>query len=172
MRRALLCAWVAWLLPGVLPVPPASAEGPERLPVAELIAGETAYDGRLVRIRGEAIGDMMLRGESGWFNLGDGTGTVGVHAPADLLARVVFLGRYNVTGDVLEVTGVFHSACGGHAGETHLEADDIRVLARGSAREETVNPGKLFLAVGLILLFLVAFLFRLYVRKAGGVRPG
>jgi len=44
---------------------------------SELIEGASRLDGQTVEFRGEAIGDLMPRGDHVWLNVSDGQNTLG-----------------------------------------------------------------------------------------------
>lgn len=149
----------------------AAAESEAPLVRIALLQAESArYDGRPVIIRGEAVGDLMLRGEHGWLNISDGSAVLGVFAPAAGLAQVRFLGRHGVTGDLLEVRGVFRADCPVHHGGMHLDARQLKIIERGRFLDEPVRPARLALAVSFAFLALAAFLFRCSARRAGAGR--
>jgi hypothetical protein len=106
-----------------------------------------AFDGRLVRLRGEAIGD-LLRGPGGrrWVQVNDdayaSVGPLGTHrrtlgsssGTAVLLpagADVAVLGGPGVHGDALDVVGVFEAAAEADQGGPAVIAEAVEVTGRG-----------------------------------------
>ncbi len=114
----------------------------------ELIEGALTYDGQTVTVEGEAIGDIMLRGDAGWVNLNDGTNAVGVWAPAALLRRIRNVGRYRVKGDTVRVTGMFYRADPRHGGDLDIQAARLEVLATGGRQPVALNRRRLVAATG------------------------
>lgn len=162
---------LALALAGPAVAPMGAEEGRE--PTIEALLGESGrWHGRPVTVRGEAIGDLMIRGETGWLNISDGEAAVGIRAPADMLGEVRFLGRYNTVGDLVSVSGFFYAAGPGDSGGAHIRAESLSVLQRGDTVPETISPGKFRLAFTLLFLTLPAFLLRRHFRKAGADQPG
>lgn len=96
-----------------------------------LVENAAALDGQTVTIQGEVVGDVMMRGDFGWINVGDATGDVGVWAPAESLRKVQYAGRYHAKGDIVRVTGVFHRADPEHGGDLDIHAGQVEVVEAG-----------------------------------------
>ena len=113
-----------------------------------------AYDGRVVRYRGEVVGALLHRDIGVWAQLNDdvyaellgqspahrelrgGNAGVGVLLPAALAAQVELIGGPHTHGDVLEITGTFNRV--DPTGEVAvIRADGGRLMSRG---EPTPQP--------------------------------
>lgn len=143
--------WVQLLLVLVLclwPTQVSLAAEPE-VKIEQLIASPHEWDGKTVTIRGEAIGDVMIRGTDGWVNLLDGT-ALGVFAPKELLQQIKWLGSNAQQGDWVVVTGVFHDVCPEHQGETDLHAVSLRVEKPGQKTIRPIDRQKLIMALILV----------------------
>ncbi|MBN2026598.1 MAG: hypothetical protein JW854_07570 [Actinobacteria bacterium] len=158
----------------------ASADGVDHVSISELIENMEEYDGDTVVISGEAIGDIMIRGDHAWLTVNDDSYSensleeggeysgvsnigIGVWAPSSEVQSIENLGSYTEKGDIVEVTGVFHRACSEHGGDTDIHAYSIRVIEDGHAVEHPFSYGKLFVAA--ILAGLVVFLLVLWNRR-------
>ena len=139
--------------------------------ISDLITQSRFYDGREIITEGEAIGDLMLRGEYGWVNLSDGSNAIGIYAPSRYLEQIKHLGRYQVTGDRVRITGTFYDACPVHFGETDIHASRVEIASSGNIVDEVLDRNKLNLSLELALLAMLAFALRQFVRKANGGRP-
>jgi hypothetical protein len=117
---------------------------------SELINNAKQYDGQVVLYEGEAVGDVMVRGEFAWVNLNDGENAVGIWLTKDLAQAVAFTASYKSKGDWLEVTGVFHRACLQHGGDLDIHAQSVKKTSSGRRVEERLNPAKRIFALALL----------------------
>ena len=141
---------------------------PPSVSISDLITQSRSYDGRVIVTEGEAIGDLMLRGEYGWVNLSDGSSAIGIYALSEQLGQVKHLGRYEVAGDRVRITGIFYDACPVHSGETDIHASSVEIIRDGSIVDETLDRSRLKLSLELALLAMLAFTLRQFVRRANG----
>jgi opacity protein-like surface antigen len=125
--------------------PVARAEDVVRL--NDLVEQAKARDGQVVTAEGEAIGDVMIRGEYGWVNISDGTNDIGIWAPAEALRQIRYVGRYHTKGDVVRVTGRFHRADPEHGGDLDIHAQSLTVVQPGGPVSHPVKPGRVPLAL-------------------------
>jgi hypothetical protein len=143
----------------------------EEVTVEQLVGNMEEYDGQEVTISGEAVGDIMLRGDHGWVTVNDDeygersieegadfTGYsnwgIGVWAPQGELQRIQILGGYEFMGDRVRVTGTFHRACPEHGGDTDIHADEIEVLEHGHPIHHPFSWWRLVLIAALAALAL------------------
>ncbi|MBC7248126.1 MAG: hypothetical protein H5T73_10155 [Actinobacteria bacterium] len=183
MRRSLAAA-CALLILALLPCLAASqawAEGGGReVDSRTLLQDWESYDGEEVVFRGEAVGDVMRRGEFAWVMVNDdhyslralheagelrgGNSGLGVWMPAEEAEKIGGLGRHGSLGDFIEVRGVFHADCGEHGGEFDIHALSVRVIEPG--REVDVSPdGWKYLGLPLAFLFALATMGPLFLRR-------
>ncbi|HHY93140.1 MAG TPA: DNA-binding protein [Firmicutes bacterium] len=144
MKAALKAVFLLLLL-GSLSAP-AAAAAPA---VADLVAHPAAFDGQEVTIEGEAIGDILLSGPSGWVNVLQGGTAVGVYAPREALTVIKTTGDYRHQGDTIRVRGTFHRSCREHQGEFDIHAAGISVVAPGRIVPHPVPPGRWHWTIGL-----------------------
>lgn len=150
-RRALVAALCLLAAGMTLAASPATAAARSAQPGAvssvELIENPERYNGRRVVYEGEAVGEILRRGDSAWLTLNDdeygerpfrvhqelkgGNTGIGVYGPYDLAARVTRLGSYDSLGDKVRVEGTFHEASPDHGGDLMIEFDSLTVVRRG-----------------------------------------
>ena len=130
----------------------------EGVSVNNLIENARDYNSKTVEIKGEAIGDVMIRGNFGWINILDNTGAIGVWAKKEDLEKIEFKGGYKNIGDTIKVIGTFNRACDEHGGDTDIHAEELLIAKRGHRVEHPIDQRKviwlavlLFVVLGLIL---------------------
>ena len=130
---------------------------------SELINNAKQYDGKIVTYSGEAIGDVMVRGEFAWVNINDGQNALGVWVNAALAKEIKFTGNYKSRGDFLEIVGIFHRACLEHGGDLDIHAQSLRTLGNGRVAEEKINFDKVsasLVLLGALFLIWILTLFK------------
>lgn len=123
----------------------------------ELISNARQYNGKTVRYEGEAIGDIMKRGDYVWININDGQNAIGIWADGALVKDIAYTGGYKYKGDRVEVIGIFHRACVEHGGDLDIHAQNIRKLSSGEVISDNLNLKKIKIIV--ILLGMLLFLW-------------
>ena len=146
----------------------AAAPSPMGLPVgsAELIERAAEFDRRTVEYQGEAVGDVMMRGEFAWVNLYDGKNAIGVWCPRALAGMIRCTGDYWHTGDTLRVSGVFHRACPEHGGDLDIHALALEKTGAGGRRERPFPRKKALAAAGISSLAAVLYLLNRFRRRS------
>ncbi|MFA4992574.1 MAG: DNA-binding protein [Candidatus Omnitrophota bacterium] len=135
----------------------------QSLSSSELIGNAKEHDGKSVTFTGEAIGDIMLRGEFAWVNINDGDNALGIWMSAALAKEINFTGSYKARGDKVEVTGIFHRACSEHGGDLDIHAQSLRKLGDGRIVNQRLNLDKKNLSIslfGALILIWILSLFR------------
>jgi len=131
----------------------------------QLIENSHAHDGKTITYTGEAIGDVMKRGEYGWINIHDGDNAIGVWAPVDELNKIGITGDYGHTGDKVLVEGTYNRACLEHDGETDIHAERLSIVEAGSVTEHSLSLSRVFAAAALAPLALALFFIERYRKK-------
>ncbi len=108
----------------------------------ELINKAKEYDNKTVTYSGEAVGDVMRRGEFAWVNAFDGVSAIGIWLSEDKAKGINFTGSFKSAGDIIEVEGVFHRACKEHGGDLDIHAASLKKIKDGSVVREVVNKRK------------------------------
>ncbi|MBU2101764.1 MAG: DNA-binding protein, partial [Candidatus Omnitrophica bacterium] len=122
----------------------------------ELIDKAKEYDGSVVLYEGEAIGEVMMRGDFAWVNVRDSRNAIGIWVPSTVTRTIKSLGSYQRRGDRVLVTGIFHRACRIHGGDLDIHATALSLQEPGSRIPAPLDLGKIRLMINLtIILFLV-----------------
>ena len=131
----------------------------------ELINNAKQYDGKIVVYAGEAIGDIMKRGEFAWVNVNDGSNAIGIWVNSAQINDITVIGGYKKIGDAIEVTGVFHRACPEHGGDLDIHAQAVRKIASGRRLQERLNVSEINFAVILLGILGAVWILTLLKRK-------
>lgn len=133
----------------------------------ELINNAKQYDGQTVTYSGEVIGDVMARGEYVWVNVNDSVNAVGIWASKDLTKDIVYKGTYNITGDIVEVKGVFNRSCKQHGGDLDIHAETLMKLKDGCLIPEEMDLAKARHAVIFGIILVLVLLWKVYRKWKG-----
>ncbi|MGE5589422.1 MAG: hypothetical protein ACM3ZA_02150 [Bacillota bacterium] len=131
----------------------------------DLVERAMEVDGQWVVYQGEALGDLMVRGDTAWLNVGGASYAIGVLMPADEAAKVKTLGNYRFNGDTVRVVGIFHRADPAQGGDLDIVASSLEVVKPGAPRPEPRPGNRVYTAAALSLLALVLFLTTHRVRR-------
>ena len=139
--------------------------------VDSLFSQPSLYDGKIVQVSGEAIGDVFaespVRNKHFWVTLtsvdADNPATISALMSKDQAKQIDHLGRYGVVGTTLQVRGIYHQACQEHEGIPDVHASSVSVLARGYEHPDLLEverfiPGVLAIGLGLILMTIYYFI--------------
>jgi len=137
----------------------------QTLSSSDLIDNAGLYDGKLVTFSGEAIGDIMKRGDFAWVNVSDGKNSLGVWMSASLAKEIDFAGSYKTRGDKIEIVGVFHRACPEHGGDLDIHACSLRKIVSGGAVPEKTDLKKIKLSIILSGVLFLIWILTLFKRK-------
>ena len=125
--------------------------GLQLVSIAELASGGTDSDDGKYQFSGEVVGDILDAGAGYmWVTVSDGDNALSIYMKDSDAALVQRLGGYGVEGTTLLISGTFHLSCDVHDGETDIHASSASVLRSGFEREETVDPARLRVAIGLL----------------------
>lgn len=135
---------------------------------ASLVENAAAWNGRTISFTGEAVGELMVRGDRAWIHLNDDAymwknieegATLGgynsghaIWVPAAQGRRIAWFGDYKHEGDIIKVTGVFHAACPLHGGDMDIHADFLEVVRPGHPVGHVVDRQRAFTALLLLAL--------------------
>ena len=131
----------------------------QQISSTELINNAREYDGKSVVYVGEAVGDVMVRGDFAWVNLNDGENAIGVWLNKELAGGIQFTGSYQTKGDRLEITGVFQRNCIQHGGDMDIHAQSIRKINPGRAVGEELDTSKRNFVFILLAVLCLVFVF-------------
>jgi hypothetical protein len=147
------------------------ARAAEAVTVLDLVNNAEIYDGQVVVIEGEAIGDVMLRGDYAWITVNDDpyvtleaqeerlragyNNSINVRVSRSMAEKIDVLGGYKNVGDRVRVTGVFHRVDSDNGGATDIVAESLEVLEKGQPVDHPLGLMRwviLFLLAGLALV--------------------
>lgn len=131
--------------------------------INDLIENTSSWNGKKVTVSGEAIGEIMERGEYAWINISDGTNAIGVWIKLEDAKKITRFGDYKNIGDTVEITGIFYRACTEHGGDVDIHCSDIQIVKKGYAQKEEVNINKIIIAslLSVITLFFIYIYFKM-----------
>lgn len=127
----------------------------KEIKLKQLVERMKIFDGNQIEIKGEVAGDIMKRKGGIWLSIDDGSETMGVWCPKDILPKISFIGGYKSRGDILRIRGIFNMACPLHGGETDIHAIEIFRVQEGYPLHHPASPERIKWA--LILLALTVF---------------
>jgi len=155
MRKTLKPLMLAALL-SVCFVIAANAE--ETVKINSLIDNAESYNNQSVTIEGEAIGEVLERGDYAWVNVNDGTNAIGIWMKASDVKTIEYFGDYKHIGDTLRITGLFSRNCTEHGGDVDIHCTTIDIVKTGNAVQDGISATKIALAA---ILFCAAVLMAL-----------
>lgn len=123
----------------------------------ELIENSKKYDKKHVFYWGEAIGDVMIRGDHAWINVNDGANAMGIWVKKEEAKKIKHLGSYKYYGDTVRIMGTFNRACRQHGGDMDIHASKLEVVKVGYQIKHPIS--RVMLLSAAILSALAAGLF-------------
>lgn len=135
----------------------------------ELLSCPGSYDGRLVRYEGEAVGEVLERGDHAWVQLNDdvyseaaplpqrtdyagGNSGIAARLPAGGADAIRRTGGPHVRGDVVSVVGRFHRAMPTSAEAAVIDARRVQRVAAGEPIAAPVLTDRRVAAITLAVL--------------------
>lgn len=172
MRSRLIVSvlvFVALLALSVAPAWAAEAPIPKNDPSSgQLVEQNKKFNGARVTFTGEAIGEVMVRGDYAWIHLNDDAymernveegATLGglnsgmaVWIPAALTKQIDTYGDYKHEGSIVQISGTFNAACKEHGGDMDIHADSLILIRPGHVVADPIPGWKAALAAGLAAL--------------------
>ncbi|MDV3425812.1 MAG: DNA-binding protein [Bacillota bacterium] len=122
----------------------------------DLIENGKAFDGKTVMIKGEAVGEIMKRGDYSWINISDGSNAIGIWGETSIIDRVTALGNYKQKGDIVKIQGEFHRACSEHGGDMDIHIKSLSVIEKGNKVIQPIDYNKVKILALLSLTALIA----------------
>lgn len=122
--------------------------------ISELIDKGKEYDNKVITIEGEAIGELLERGENSFVNINDGTSAMGIYLKTSVGEKIEYYGDYHHIGDTVRVNGIFHRACKEHGGDMDVHSETMEIILKGHDVTHEIAAWKL-IATGLLSPFVV-----------------
>jgi hypothetical protein len=123
----------------------------------DLINNARVYDNKTISYKGEAIGDIMIRGDHAWLHVNDGIIAIGIWASKTLIEDISYVGDYQKKGDIVEVSGVFHRACPEHGGDLDIHASEIKKVTSGAPVIQPISGKKVYIGIVSLMLILLFY---------------
>lgn len=159
----------ALLVFAAVPAFAADAPIPKNNPSSgQLVEKPKTYNGTTITFTGEAIGEVMVRGDYAWIHLNDDAYEVlnveegaklggynsgmAVWVPTPLTKQIDTYGDYKHEGSIVQIEGTFNAACKEHGGDMDIHATSVRLIRPGHVVVDPIAPWKVLLAIGLVLL--------------------
>ena len=153
------------------PREPAGSPAPEereesvKLTSEELLRDTRKWDGKNVIFQGEAIGEIMPRGNFVWLNLQDDFGAIGIWASQDMAQAIQYTGDYRHKGDTVEIEGQFFRADPRLGGELYIRAQRLKIVNPGNVMVQPLHPLKIEIAAIFSIGILMLGLFRISMKR-------
>jgi hypothetical protein len=140
---------------------------------ASLVENAAFWNERIITFKGEAIGECMVRGDMAWIHLNDDAymeknieegallgGYNSGHAiwlSAELARQILFWGDFKHEGDIVKVTGAFHTACREHGGDMDIHAASMEIILTGHPVRHHLNVQRAAFAAALFIIVAVLY---------------
>lgn len=118
--------------------------------VSDLIDNGHKYDSKVINIQGEAIGELLERGEYSFVNINDGTSAIGIYLKTIDGEMIKSYGNYHKIGDSVRVTGVFNRACKEHGGDMDIHCDSMQIVSNGYESTHIISKFKIIFIIVLM----------------------
>ena len=163
MRKTLKPLLLAGLLSVCFTI---AANAEETVQINSLINSAETYNSQTVTIEGEAIGEVLERGDYAWVNVNDGSNAIGIWMKASDAKIIEYFGDYKHVGDTVRVTGVFSRECAEHGGDVDIHCAGIEIMKTGNLVQTEVSATKLILA-GILLCaaIIISFIYNRTIKK-------
>lgn len=169
MCKTLKALSITIILSACLAITAAAKE--EVTTINTLVENTSAYDQQVVTVEGEAIGEVLERGEYSWVNISDGTNAIGIWmktVDADILE---YFGDFKHIGDTIRITGAFSRDCTEHGGDADIHCSSYEIVKPGYSVSDPVSNTKIILATILVCsALMIACIYRNVIKKRKNTR--
>ena len=128
-----------------------------------LIENAKEMDGQKITLEGEVIGEILLRKDRAWVNIGDETAVIGAWVDSKEVKKINRTGDYKHHGDKIKVKGTFYRSLDEQGGEMAIKGESLQISESGQVIVHTIHSMKL-LVLGL-LAFAAAFFYLTRIKK-------
>lgn len=132
-----------------------SASAAETIGINDLVNNAETNEKQTVTVEGEAIGEVLERGDYAWVNINDGTNAIGVWMTEDDAKTIETFGDYKHIGDTLKITGIFSRNCNEHGGDVDIHCTSLEIVKNGYTVKNEISNTKVMTAAGLLFAALV-----------------
>lgn len=134
-------------------------KGTTHIEINQLIENSIDFDNKEVTIQGEAIGELLERGNYSWVNINDGTNTIGVWIKTEEAKLIMFWGDYKHKGDIVKISGIFSRDCTEHGGDVDIHNVSLNIIEKGYNIKENVDISKIYIGTFLTFITLIVAFF-------------
>lgn len=136
-----------------------TASAAETISINDLIENSMENDGQTVTIKGEAIGEVLERGDHAWVNVSDGGNAIGIWMTIEEANKIEYFGDYKNIGDTIMVTGIFSRNCPEHGGDIDIHCNELLIISSGNPVHEPIASDKIAVAAGLTVMAVAALIY-------------
>jgi hypothetical protein len=130
--------------------------------INDLIENQREFNGQVITIQGEVIGESMNRGDYSWININDGSNAIGIWLKKSDVEKIKYYGNYKNLGDEVEIVGTFSKSCIEHGGEADIHATSILIVKEGHLVKEHIDFVKIIISI--IILFITLIIYLLFLK--------
>ena len=131
----------------------------------DLLNNTKQYDGKTISYKGEVIGDVMIRGDHAWLHVHDGSIAIGIWVPKTMTENIRYVGNYQIKGDIVEVSGMFHRSCLEHGGDLDIHASEIKKISPGSLVIQPISRKKVYIGIYSLILVLLFYVLKKFFQR-------
>lgn len=142
-----------------------SALAADSIPINDLIEKSVKYSGQEVTVEGEALGEVLERGDYAWVNISDGGNAIGIWMTLDDAMKIENFGDYKNVGDTIKVAGVFSRNCAEHGGDVDIHCRSLNIVSVGHPVIEILSQTKVIVTIVAVLVAGIALVFYFFKLK-------
>ncbi len=131
----------------------------DSISINDLVENSVENDGLTVTVQGEAIGEILERGDHAWVNLLDGGNAIGIWMAIETANEIKYFGDHKNIGDTLRITGVFSRNCPEHGGDIDIHCSNMHIASVGHHITEIIDPSKVAVAIILVVVSATAIYY-------------
>ena len=129
----------------------------------ELLNSPDLFDGKIIEVEGEAIGEPLLGSDGVWVNILNEGVNLGIFVfnPQEVKG-ITYWGSFRAQGDIIRAKGTFYKECSVHQG-VDLHAYSIEIVEKGSLRKESIPHEKVkwtIIAAIICLMTVIIYLIK------------
>jgi aspartyl/asparaginyl-tRNA synthetase len=134
--------------------------------INSLVNNMSKFNGQIVTIEGEAIGEAMNRGTYSWLNVNDGTNAIGIWLPTSDAERITNFGAYKHKGDMVRISGIFLKNSSEHGSDIEIDCSSLEIIKKGYTIDEEITNVKIVTATMLFsIVLMVIYIYFSVVKK-------
>lgn len=135
-----------------------SANAEHTIDINSLINNSKDYTNKTVTVQGEAIGEVLERGDYAWVNINDGSNAIGIWMKLSDAKTIEYFGDNKHIGDTIKVTGAFSRDCTEHGGDVDIHSSSMEIVKKGYTVKDAISSTKVIAAAILFCVAIIAAL--------------